>query len=138
MLKHVKPMGDGDVLLKAFHIIISEFNDIAASCADHMVMMLAKMPVLISRLAVLEGPFLGETEPAHHFQGLLNELIGKMDTVFGQQLVHLRGGNVLLRLEKHLQHLEPIFELIDVRLMEELFKMLFFFQMDGFHNGRID
>ena len=83
MLKHVKPMGRGNVLLKAFHIIISKFNDAAASCADHVVMMLAKMPVFIPRLAVLEGPFLGETEPAHHFKGLLNEFMRKMDTVFG-------------------------------------------------------
>jgi hypothetical protein len=138
MLKHVKPVGYGNVLLKALQIIIPKFDDIAASCTDHVVMMLTQMPVLITRLTILEGSLLGKTEPAHHFQGLLNELIGKMDTVFGQQLVHLRGGNVLLRLEKHLQHLEPIFELIDVRLMEELFKMLFFFQMDGFHSDRID
>jgi hypothetical protein len=137
MLKHMKPMGRGNVLLKSFHVIISKFSDISAPCADHVVMVLPEMPVLIPRLAVLEGSFLGKTEPAHHFEGLLNELERKMDAVFDQKLVHLLGGNVLFRLEKHLEHLEPIFELIDVRLMEELFKMLFFFPVDRFHNSRV-
>lgn len=127
MLKHVESAGGGDILLKAFQVLVSEFNDVSASCADHMVMVLAEMSVLITGLPVLEGPFLGKSEPAHHFQGLVNELIGKMDTVFGQQLVHLLGRDVFFGLKKHLENFIAILELIDVRLKEELFEMLFFF-----------
>jgi hypothetical protein len=136
MLKHVKPVGYGDVLLKAFQVVVAELNDVAASRADHVVMMLAEMSVLITGLTVLEGSLLGETEPAHHLQGLVNKFVGKMDPVFGQQPVHLLGGNVFFRLKEHLEDLEPIFELIDVGLKEEPLEMLFFFQMYRLHNLR--
>ena len=82
--------------------------------------------MLITGLPVPEGSFLGEPETAHHFQGLVNEFMGKVDAVFDQQLVHLLGGDVLFSLEKHLEDLKPVFKLIDVRLEKELFEMLLF------------
>ena len=133
MLKHVKPIGGGDILLEAFQVIVSEFRDVSAPCADHMIMMLAKVSMLIANLPVFEGSFLGEPETAHHFQGLVNELIGKVDTVFGQELVHFLERNVLFSLEKHLEDLKTIFKPIDVRLKKEPFEMLLFFSMYWLH-----
>jgi hypothetical protein len=114
MLKHVKPLGGGDVLLETLQVVIFEFYNVSASGADHMVMVLAKMPMLVSGLCVLELSFLGKSEPAHHIQGLSHELIGKIDAVFAQQLMHLLGRDVLFSLQKCFENLKTVFEFIDV------------------------
>jgi hypothetical protein len=49
----------GNVMLKRFNLLILEFNDRAALCADQMIMMRIRLRVLIAGKTILKPPFLG-------------------------------------------------------------------------------
>jgi hypothetical protein len=135
MLKHVKTMGGGDILLESLQVFIFKFGDTAASGTDHMVVVLAKVPMFIAGLPVVKGALLGKPEAAHHMKGLADEIERQVEVLLQKHLMKLLGGQVLFRLEKHLQNFQTLFKLVDIRVFEERFEMLFFSMMQRFHNN---
>jgi hypothetical protein len=129
----MKTVGGCDLDLQLLDLSLFEFDDIAAFGADHMIMVLAQMPVLIKDHAIVKASPLGESETAHQLQGLAHELGIQIPAVVFKHLMDFFDGHMFFGLQERFQHLEPIFEIVDVFLFEQLFKLLLFLKVYLFH-----
>ena len=135
VLQHVKPVGRSQKNLAVFHLVVLKLDDAAALCADHVVVVLAQVAVLVAGQTVVELVFPGEAELAHQFEGVPHEFGVISVSKGGQQLLQLLGGDVLFGVEKRVQDLEPVFKTVDVFLLEQGDELLFFLVVNRFHGA---
>jgi hypothetical protein len=134
VLEHVKPVIAGDRQLEGLQGIVFEFDDVPAFGADHMVVVLPQMTMLIIDFAVVECVFLGKTEAAHQFEGFEDEIRLENHSLRLQQPGKTADGHMALGFQKPLQNPEPILEAIDLLLLEEFFELFFFLPVNLLHD----
>ena len=133
VLQHMKPLGCGYLDLQLLDSLLFELQDLSAFGADHVIMVLTQMAMLVKNHAIIEAAPAGKAEVAHQLKGFPNEFRIQLPAILFQKLVDSLDGHVLFGLQKSLQHLEPIFEIVDMLLFEQLFKLPFFLEMYLFH-----
>ena len=126
-------MGCGYLYLKIFKPVFSEFNNLSAFCADHMIMVLAEVHVLITVMSIVEPVFLSETETNHELKGVSDKIRFKIISIFLQEINQLTAGQVLFGLQKNFKNIESVFKIIYGFLFEKFFELLFFLTVNMFH-----
>ena len=96
-----EPVPGGYLFLEALDCLILEFHDLPAARADQVVMVALVRDIVVLRLGA-EVAGLGQTCFAEEIQRAVNGRQSNMWVFFGQQAVHLFGGDVLV-LKKRLQ-----------------------------------
>jgi hypothetical protein len=137
VLEHVESVFGRDFNLHVFNRILFEFYNFAALDANHVVMVLPEMPVFIAYDAVVEFVFPRETEITHKLERISHELAVEIMPFFIEHLSQFGGGDMILGLKKGFEHLEPVFEIIDISSPEKLFELFFFLKMSPFHTSSL-
>ena len=126
-------MDSGDLNLQFFELVFFEFNDFSAFSANHMIVMLTEVAVLISGLAVVKSASVSKTKTAHELQGFAHKLRVHLAAALRQQLGQFVNGNMLFGLQKDFEDIKSIFKIINVLLLKQLFELFFFLKMNLFH-----
>ncbi len=100
VLQHVKPLGSCDLDLQLFDLFLFEFQDFSAFGADHMIMVLTQVPVLVKNHTIIKAALVGKSETAHQLKCFLDEFRFQLPTVAFQQSHDLLDGHVLFGLQE--------------------------------------
>ena len=133
VLQHVKPLGSCDLDLQLLDPILFEFQYFSAFGADHMIMVLTQMPVFVKNHAIVKTALMGKSKTAHQLKGFVDEIPFQFPTVAFQQPYDILDGHVLFGLQESLQDFEPILEIVDVFLFEQLLELPLFLNVNLFH-----
>ena len=133
VLQHVKPLGSCDLDLQLLDPILFEFQYFSAFGADHMIMVLTQMPVFVKNHATVKTALMGKSKTAHQLKGFVDEIPFQFPTVAFQQPYDILDGHVLFGLQESLQDFEPILEIVDVFLFEQLLELPLFLKVNLFH-----
>ena len=133
MLQHVKAIRACNIYLQLFQLIILKFNNFFTFGANHVVMVLTHMPVFIPYDAVFKCEFGGKAITAHKIKGVRNKLRRQCDTVLRGNFYEILFRYVPLGLQKDFQNLYPILQIIDILMLKELSKLLFFLEVYLLH-----
>jgi hypothetical protein len=130
VLEQVKTTFGGDLNLKLLYGLILKLKDAFAFGANHVVVVLAKVMVLIAGLAVVEQVLPGKPIVAHQVNGIANKFQFQSRTLGLDQVGQFLGRHMVFGGQENLQHYQPVFESIDSILLEKLYELLFFLLMD--------
>jgi len=114
--------------------VVFKLNDPVALGADHMVMMLTDVPMLISNNTIVEAVFVGKTIATHEVQGIRNKGRHQGDIFFFYDFIQFILRKVLLCLKKSLQHFHAVFQAVNIFLLKKLLELFFFLKMDRLHH----
>jgi hypothetical protein len=126
VLEQMKSALRGDLKLELLHGLVLKLKDAFALGANHVVMVLAQMMVLIAGLAVIEQVFPGKPVMAHQFDGITDKLELQACALGIHQDVQFLSRHMMFGGQKNFQHGQPILEPIDSILLEKLYELLFF------------
>jgi hypothetical protein len=76
---------------------------------------------------------MGKSKTAHQLKGFVDEIPFQFPTVAFQQPYDILDGHVLFGLQESLQDFEPILEIVDVFLFEQLLELPLFLKVNLFH-----
>jgi hypothetical protein len=134
VLQHVKAEFVGNSLLQLFEMIVAELKDFHAPGADHVVVVLTEMAMLVTHLAVFKSIPAGKAVVGHQIEGVLDEIRLEIVSVLPQPHHQFLPGDVLFDLQKNLQNCEPILEAVDAFLFEEFLELRFFLFVNQLHD----
>ena len=134
MLEHVKALIGGNLQLQGFQLCVTEFDYLAALDADHVIVMITEVTMLIPDLAIVKPILLCKPEPAHKLQSIVDEILFEMMPVLLKPLGEFCRCEVVLGLQKHLQDVVAIFEVIYIRMGKQLLELFFFLRMNLGHS----
>jgi hypothetical protein len=137
VLQHVKPLRGGDLQLQVFKAIVLKFKNALAFCANHMVVMLTEMTVLITDHAVVEPVFAGKAKSAHQFQRIADKIGGKTVSVSLENFDQFICSQMLFGLKEDFQYMKPVLEPINVFLLKQLLKLLFLLTVYLLHDESV-
>ena len=92
--------GDGELLF--FNRIIVELNNFSTLYADHMIMVLTQVPVLVKNHTIIKTALMGKSETAHQLKCFMDEIRFQLPTIAFQQPQDLLDGHVLFGLQESL------------------------------------
>ena len=118
-----------DFLLKTFDIAVFKFHDLAATCADEMIVMALMGHVVILGLRP-KVSCLSEPRLAKQIKGPVNGCKSEMGIFAGQLVVHLLGRDVLL-LQKRVEDQLTLARKFELMSPEMLFQNAHFLGMFG-------
>jgi hypothetical protein len=133
VLKGMKPMPCRNLSLQVLKFLVFEFHNRQTFGADQMVMMMPDMSMFISHMPVLKAVFQCESEMTQQSERFLYEFKGEITSLVGQRVEQITGRHMMLGLQKRVQNLIPVFQTVNVFLMEQLFKLFLFLTMKLFH-----
>jgi len=126
VLKNVKSPAVCDRFLQGLHLLILEFNNLAALGADEVVMMMPEVAVLISGRLAFKLLFLGEPEIHPSIHALPDKAILIIVPSLLQPLHDFFKGQVVLRIQKHVDDVEPHVRVLQAVRLDEGSEILFF------------
>jgi len=103
MLRDFELMLRCHCVLNRFEFSREEFDDLSATGADHMVMVLMLVVMLVMRAAVTEADFSGETGIRQKFQRSIDGGLADIRIQFAHQAIEIFARDVTLCAEKYFQ-----------------------------------
>ena len=97
-------MFQGDLFLQSFQGLVFKFNNATAFGANHVVMVLSQVTVLISDLAIVESNTVGKSVMTDQLQSFLDKCFLEILSVFPDQGLQFSCGDMVFGVQKHFDH----------------------------------
>src|SRR6266550_969840 len=103
MRSKLKSVLGGHLVLNSFQLRRVELDDLSADRADHVIVMLVLVVVLVMSAAIAESRFSGQSRISQKLQRTINGGLSDAGVLFAHQAVKIFAGNVTLCAEKYFQ-----------------------------------
>src|SRR5438552_14570 len=127
MRSKLKSVLGGHLVLNSFQLRRVELDDLSADRADHVIVMLVLVIVLVMRAAIAESRFAGQPRISQKLQRTIDGGLSDARVLFAHQAIEIVAGDVTFGAEKYFQDqvaLRGSLEALSAKMFDENF--LFF------------